>query len=584
MADPTALVLKFGGSVLRDDDAVARAVHEVYRHVRAGFAVVAVVSALHGETDGLVARARALDAEPDPQALACLLATGERTSAAWLALAARRAGLACEVATVERIGLRVRGEALDAEPVGLDVEALRALLRRSQVVVVPGFVGIDDDGRTALLGRGGSDLTALFLAQRLGARCRLVKDVDGLYERDPALPGPPVRSFATVRHDDALALDGRIVQHKAVRFAQRHGLTFEVGAEASSRATVVGGERTAWRDADAAPPPPLRIALLGAGTVGLGVYRALARLPAIFEVTAVATRSPRAAVDAGVAPRLLAADVVAAAAGGVDVVVEALGGVEPAATAVASALRAGAHVVTANKSLLARHGPALGELASRHGVAVRASAAVGGAAPVLATIARARAGGTIGAFTAVLNATSGFVYDRLGAGRSLAEALRDAAARGLAERDAARDLDGTDAAEKLVLCARAAGFAVDAAAVATAAATDATGAALAQAAAGPGRLRLVASWSLARGERGGAPVLRVAAERVHGDHALAFLAADECGAVAARADGATFRCRGRGAGRWPTAEAVVADLFDLVRARRGAPAPAAARSVAEALA
>ncbi|MBM3962642.1 MAG: homoserine dehydrogenase, partial [Planctomycetes bacterium] len=228
MADPTALVLKFGGSVLRDDDAVARAVHEVYRHVRAGFAVVAVVSALHGETDGLVARARALDAEPDPQALACLLATGERASAAWLALAARRAGLACEVAAVERIGLRVRGDALDAEPVGLDVEALRALLRRSQVVVVPGFAGIDDAGRTALLGRGGSDLTALFLAQRLGARCRLVKDVDGLYERDPALPGPPARSFAAVRHDDALALDGRIVQHKAVRFAQRHGLSFEI--------------------------------------------------------------------------------------------------------------------------------------------------------------------------------------------------------------------------------------------------------------------------------------------------------------------------------------------------------------------
>ncbi|MFN7669696.1 MAG: homoserine dehydrogenase [Planctomycetota bacterium] len=585
MADPAALVLKFGGSVLRDDDAVARAVHEVYRHVRAGFAVVAVVSARHGETDALAARARAFDSEPDPHALACLLATGERASAAWLALAVRRAGLACEVAGVERIGLRVRGEPLDAEPVGLDVAALRALLRRSQVVVVPGFVGVDDDGRTALLGRGGSDLTALFVAERLGAGCRLVKDVDGLYERDPALPGSPARSFAAVHYDDALALDGRIVQHKAVRFAQRCGLSFEVGAEGSARATVVGGVRTVLRAADAAPLRPLRVALLGAGTVGLGVYRALARSPATFEVTAVTTRSPRAAVDAGVDPRLLVADAVAAAAGGADVVVEALGGLAPAAAAIAAALRAGAHVVTANKSLLAHHGPALHELAGRHGVELRASAAVGGAAPVLATIARARAGGPIGAFAAVLNATSGFVFDRLRAGRSLAEALHDAAARGLAERDAARDLDGTDAAEKLVLCARAAGFAVDAAAVATAVATDVMGAASALAAAGAGgRVRVVASWSLDPGERGAGLVLRVAPESLHDDHALAFLAADECGAVAVRTDGATFRCRGRGAGRWPTAAAVVADLWDLVRARHGASGPEAARRVAEAVA
>jgi homoserine dehydrogenase len=573
VAEQPTLVLKFGGSVLRDDGDVARAVHEIYRHVRDGFAVVAVVSALHGETDALAARARAFAAEPDPHALAALLATGELTAAALLALAARRAGLACEAASPERVGLRVEGGALDAAPASLDAPTLRALLRQLQVVVVPGFVGLDDDGRTALLGRGGSDYTALFVAERLGARCRLVKDVRGLYERDPALPGPPPRPFLQLRHDDALALDGRIVQHKAVRFARRHGLAFEVGAAGSARATLVGAARTALLPADGAPPPRLRTAVLGAGTVGLGVVRALARWPEAFELAAVATRSPRAAVDAGVAARLLRSDPVAAVAG-CDVVVEALGGVETAHAAVAAALRAGAHVVTANKALLARHGEELHALAVRHGGTLRGSAAVGGAAPVLATVARACRRGPIHRFVGVLNATSGFVLDRLAAGASLADAVHAAAAAGLAERDVALDLDGVDAAQKLVLCARAAGVAAAEADVATQAATAAAPADLAAARAGGGRVRLVAAWTAAGGV-GGRPTLHVAPELLHPDHELAFLAADECGAAIHCADGATLRCRGRGAGRWPTAEAVVADLLELVRARADAAAEAA---------
>ncbi len=577
MADQPTLVLKFGGSVLRADADAARAVHEIYRHVREGFAVVAVVSALHGETDALAARARAFAAEPDPHAFAALLATGELTAAALLALAARRAGLACEAASPERVGLRVAGGPLDAAPADLDAATLRALLRRLQAVVVPGFVGLDADGRTALLGRGGSDYTALFVAQRLGARCRLLKDVRGLYERDPALPGPPPRPFARLRHDDALALDGRIVQHKAVRFARQHALAFEVGAAGAARATVVGAERTAALPPDGPARPPLRIAVLGAGTVGLGVLRALARLPDEFELAAVATRSPRAASDAGVDARLLRTDPVAAVAG-CDVVVEALGGIEPAHAAVTAALRAGAHVVTANKALLARHFEALHALAARHGATLRGSAAVGGAAPILETVARARRRGPVAGFVGVLNATSGFVLDRLAGGETLAGAVQAAAAHGLAERDVSFDLDGVDAAQKLVLCARAAGVAALEADVATQSALAAAAADLAAARGGGGRVRLVAAW--APGD-GGRPALRVAPELLRADHELAFLAADECGAAVRCADGVTLRCRGRGAGRWPTAEAVVADLFDVLRARAEAVAGAAAPTLAE---
>lgn len=583
MTESPVLVLKFGGSVLRSDDSIARAVHEIYRHVRDGLAVVAVVSALHGETDALTQRARCLDPEATGSALATLLATGELQSAALLALAVRRAGLACEVATAERLRLLVRGTALDAEPVGLDVESLRSLLQQNPVVVVPGFVGVDDEGRAALLGRGGSDFTALFLAQRLGARCRLVKDVRGLYERDPARPGPLARPFASVRYEDALRLDGRIVQHKAVRFAEAHALRFEVSAEAAGRATVVGAERSTLLAPDPVRPPPLRVAVLGAGTVGLGVVRALQRLPEHFAIANVAVRSLRAARDAGLDARGLTTDPVAAASGEVDVVVEALGGIEPARSAVLRALENGIPVVTANKALLARHGTELAATAVRAGTSLRSSAAVGGAAPVLETIARALGDSPITGFVGVLNATSGFVLDSLVEGRSLEGALAEAEARGFAERDATLDLDGTDAAQKLVLAAAAAGFACNEADVETKGATAFAPHELEDARAGRGRIRLVSRFSVSPDGQGDRVALRTGPVLVHECHELAFLAADECGAVVRCESGATFRCRGRGAGRWPTTEAVLADLLDLLREREGtsesnagSPAPSAA--------
>jgi homoserine dehydrogenase len=132
---------------------------------------------------------------------------------------------------------------VDANPISVDCAAVRRALAAAPVVVVPGFVGVDAHRQFTLLGRGGSDLTALFLAHQLGAsRCRLIKDVDGLYDRDPALelPGPAARRYESLTWDGALELDGKIVQHKAVRFARDRGLEFEVGAFGSESATRVG--------------------------------------------------------------------------------------------------------------------------------------------------------------------------------------------------------------------------------------------------------------------------------------------------------------------------------------------------------
>lgn len=560
MLDARLIVLKFGGSVLRDETTLRLAVHEVYRWRRTGHRVIAVVSALAGQTDALLRQARNICDCPDSAAVAALLANGELHSAALLGLHLDRAGVPTRVLTPSAIRLIATGPALDADPVSVDARALLHALARCGVVVVPGFVAQDSSGRTVVLGRGGSDLTALFLAHALNAhRCRLVKDVDGLYESDPSAPGATPARFARARWDDALATDGSIIQHKAVAFARSRRLSFELGGFNS-----VAPTRISVGPAQFGPPERptcLRLALLGFGTVGGGVFELLREMPERFEVISIAVREcskPRAPA----APEpLLTNDVIAAATCGADVVVEAIGGVEPARTAIEHALRAGSHVVTANKALLAEHGPRLVELAASRGRRMRYSAAVGGSTPVLERVARISRRG-IRSVRALLNGTTNFVLSQVAFGALFDDAVRLAQDRGFAERDPRRDLSGRDAADKLCLIARTAGVhGLPGHEVACDDLTEANVRAARHEAGTDRVLRHVATLEI----DGGGPRASVRLSALEADDPLASVAAEQNAAIIELVDGSHEILRGRGAGRWPTAESVVADLLGLSR-------------------
>lgn len=233
-------VLKLGSSVLAREEDLPRAVREIARVLDAGDAVVAVVSALGGTTDDLLRGASRLARRPEPASMAALLATGERAAAALLAIALHDAGVPAELVEPERVGLRAEGPSLDGAPCGLDAEALHALLRRRSAAVVPGFFARSAAGEVATFGRGGSDLTALYLAERLGARaCRLVKDVDGVYDGDPSGARVAPARFETLSYSDALALGARVVQEKAIRFAAARGISFTVGAAGGGGGTTI---------------------------------------------------------------------------------------------------------------------------------------------------------------------------------------------------------------------------------------------------------------------------------------------------------------------------------------------------------
>jgi homoserine dehydrogenase len=241
-------VLKFGGSVLRTEGDLVTAVGEICRWLHSKSRVIAVVSAIGDTTEKLLEQVRRYGETPDAAAQAALVATGEQMSSALLVLALGKAGICAGLLDPWRIGLEADGPLLDARLRAVDVERVRTLLSERPVGVVPGFIARGTNGRTALLGRGGSDFTALFLAHELRAdRCRLIKDVDGLYEADPnAEPGKskPPKRYRSIHWQDALLLGGDVIQDKALRFSAEHGLSFEISEAIGKEGTRVGNHDT----------------------------------------------------------------------------------------------------------------------------------------------------------------------------------------------------------------------------------------------------------------------------------------------------------------------------------------------------
>ena len=552
-------VLKFGSSVLRCEDDLQTAVHEIYRWWREGRQVVAVVSAFGDTTDELTRRARNVCEAPDEASLATLLATGEAASSALLGLTLNKVGIPAQVLDAVQVGLRTSGSSLDADPIAIDVTRLQEELR-SGVVVLPGFVGRRENGDPTLLGRGGSDLTALFLASRLRASCVLVKDVDGLYTSDPACPIGRASRFTHVSYETAARVGGPVVQLKAVRFAEEHRLRFSITSIGADRSTKVGpfADRLAGPETAA---KPLRVALLGCGTVGGGVYERLSALPELFTVIGVGSRNAGGARESGVRENLITSDLNALIEKQVDVVVELIGGTQLASSLVEHALNLGRHVVTANKALLAGN-EVLESSAVRYGASLRYSAAVGGVMPALETIKRARADGPLRSFSGVLNGTSNFVLDRVAAGATIGDAVKDAQAQGFAEANTQLDLDGTDAAQKLVLLARSAfGFNLPLESVRRKGIEDLDAKTLRRVELRGRRVRLVAECR----RFGNRLEASVGPVELRLDHALAQVRGVNNGLLVEPEVGTAWTVSGRGAGRWPTAEAVLGDLLDLKR-------------------
>lgn len=196
----------------------------------------------------------------------------------------------------------------------------------------------------------------------------------------------------------------------------------------------------------------MKVSLLGYGTVGVGVYEMLCASNSLEEGCVLV----REGKDALPFMRTSIHEIVDDTS--VSAVAEAMGGIEPAYSYLVSAIEAGKHIVTANKALVCEKGLALTQLAHKKGVGFLFSAACGGGVPFLSTLAIARESDKILSLNGILNGTTNFILDSMQRmGKSYAEALKEAQRLGYAEADPTADVSGLDALRKLIL-ACAVGF------------------------------------------------------------------------------------------------------------------------------
>jgi homoserine dehydrogenase len=205
----------------------------------------------------------------------------------------------------------------------------------------------------------------------------------------------------------------------------------------------------------------LRVAVLGAGTVGTEVVRLLttqaddlaSRVGARLEIVGIAVRNLHAERDPVVPVELLTEDA-RALVDKADVVVEVMGGIEPARELILRAIRHGAAVVTANKALLAEDGPTLYAAADAAGVDLYFEAAVAGGIPVVRAVRESLAGDQVRRVLGIVNGTTNYVLDKMATeGVGLEQAVKEAQALGYAEADPTADVEGYDAAAKAAILA-----------------------------------------------------------------------------------------------------------------------------------
>jgi homoserine dehydrogenase len=206
---------------------------------------------------------------------------------------------------------------------------------------------------------------------------------------------------------------------------------------------------------------PLRIALLGAGSVGAQVARLLienkselaARVGAELDLVGIAVRDLNSKRAEGVPAELLTTDAESLILGA-DIVIEVMGGIEPARTYILQALNSGSDVITANKALLATHGTELFDTAEQVGAQLYFEAAVAGAIPIIRPLRESLAGDKVNRIMGIVNGTTNFILDRMDStGANFNDALAEATELGYAEADPTADIEAFDAAQKAAILA-----------------------------------------------------------------------------------------------------------------------------------
>ncbi len=241
------IVQKFGGTSVKDTNRIKNVASRVGKYRLRGDQVVTVVSAMGGVTDNLIGLASEINPLPSEREMDMLLATGEQTTIALLAMALHSLDLPAVSLTGAQAGIVTDGVHSKAKIRNITPKQVHAMLDEGNVVIVAGFQGQTSDGRITTLGRGGSDLTAIALASALKADlCQIYTDVDGVYTADPRIV-PDARKLNEISYDEMLemaATGAKVMQSRSVEFAKKFNVKFEVRSSLNNNPGTIVTEET----------------------------------------------------------------------------------------------------------------------------------------------------------------------------------------------------------------------------------------------------------------------------------------------------------------------------------------------------
>ena len=241
------IVQKYGGSSVKDTDRIKNVAKRVAEYRQKGDQIVVVVSAMGGGTDNLIRLASEINQLPSEREMDMLLATGEQTTIALLAMALHSLDVEAVSLTGAQAGIMTDGVHTKAKIKNISPKQVHTMLDEGNVVIVAGFQGMTPDGRITTLGRGGSDLTAIALASSLEADlCQIYTDVDGVYTTDPRLVSD-AQKIDEISYDEMLelsSLGARVLQSRSVEFAKKFNVKFEVRSSLNNNPGTIVKEET----------------------------------------------------------------------------------------------------------------------------------------------------------------------------------------------------------------------------------------------------------------------------------------------------------------------------------------------------
>src|SRR5207302_1109298 len=246
------IVQKYGGTSVGSAERIRNVAKRIVETQREDCRVVAIISAMAGVTDELIKLAHEMSPDPAKRELDVLLATGENATTALTAMAVNALGVRAISLTGAEAGVLTNRIHTKARIANISPKQILQLLEDDYIVIVAGFQGQTIEGETTTLGRGGSDLTAIALAGALNAdACQIFTDVDGVFTCDPRVVAD-AKKVDEIAYDELLEMasaGSKVMQSRAVEFAKKFGIEFEVRSSfKTDRGTIAKEETPSMED------------------------------------------------------------------------------------------------------------------------------------------------------------------------------------------------------------------------------------------------------------------------------------------------------------------------------------------------